>query len=193
MPNLRLSAPLLGALLLSVLLHLSLMLRAPVEKPSLNSASGPSMAIQLAPAVEKKRTPQVMQQVEKIIATQAQAPNAIPPKPKEQVIPQAPTPPAIEERLEQVVTREARFVRAPTPPQYPEKARRARQEGLVLVRAQVDELGKTQAIKIAQSSGYALLDQAALDAVTKWNFAPAQRNEKTITAWIEVPIDFKLR
>jgi len=188
------NVPLLGALLLSILLHMSLMLRTPVEKPNLPSSSGPSMAIKLAPPVEKK--PERLAQVapEEIIATQAKAPVAIKPLKKiVEVAPEPPKPKEVEQQLENVVTREAQFSSAPTPPRYPEKARKARQEGLVLVRAQVDAQGKTQAIKIAQSSGFPLLDQAALDAVAKWNFVPAKRNDKTITAWIEVPIDFKLR
>jgi len=188
------NVPLLGALLLSILLHMSLMLRTPVEKPNLPNSSGPSMAIKLAPPVEKK--PERLAQVapEEIIATQAKAPVAIKPLKKiVEVAPEPPKPKEVEQQLENVVTREAQFSSAPTPPRYPEKARKARQEGLVLVRAQVDAQGKTQAIKIAQSSGFPLLDQAALDAVAKWNFVPAKRNDKTITAWIEVPIDFKLR
>jgi len=46
---------------------------------------------------------------------------------------------------------------------------------------------------VKKSSGYDLLDQAALQAVRKWKFAPAVQNNVRIRTWGDVPIRFVLQ
>ncbi len=180
---------LICALLVSLGLHMLFFRMPAVEKQSFSSPTGQTMAIKLAPKSPNK----VMEnKIEEIVVTKADAPDTISPKKEEEEI--KPQPTELTEKLEElIVTKEAKLSTQPIPPIYPEAARRKRQEGLVLVRAQVDAQGKTRAVIVAQSSGFTLLDQAALDAVMQWNFLPATQNDKTIMAWIEVPIDFKLR
>jgi protein TonB len=75
---------------------------------------------------------------------------------------------------------------------YPPAARRLGQQGLVKVRADVDDKGTVVSEQISLSSGFAWLDNAALDAVKNARFLPAKKNGKSILASIIVPIRFKL-
>jgi protein TonB len=77
-------------------------------------------------------------------------------------------------------------------PVYPPEARKRRQEGLVILHAFLSGDGLPQRVEIAQSSGYSLLDAAALDAVRQWRFAPARLGNLALASQIEVPIRFKL-
>lgn len=75
---------------------------------------------------------------------------------------------------------------------YPPEAYRAREEGVVLVRAQIDELGNASDVKIAKRSGSRILDRAALNEVRKWKFTPAIKDGKTVASSVQVPVDYKL-
>ncbi|MDQ1315913.1 MAG: periplasmic protein TonB, partial [Pseudomonadota bacterium] len=79
------------------------------------------------------------------------------------------------------------------PPAYPAAARRRGQEGRVLVRAEVLADGRCSQAELKQGSGHQLLDQAALEAVRKWRFVPARQGDQAVTAWVDVPIAFKLK
>ncbi len=78
-------------------------------------------------------------------------------------------------------------------PEYPALARRRGYEGLVFLEVLVDRKGKVIDLKIAQSSGFTILDQAALQAVKKWLFKPAQRGPEPIEDRVKVPIRFQLQ
>lgn len=78
------------------------------------------------------------------------------------------------------------------PPVYPEIARVRGYEGIVLLSAEVLPNGRVGEIKIRKSSGYAILDQSALQAVKPWKFEPAKRAGNPFTAWVELPIKFIL-
>jgi len=75
---------------------------------------------------------------------------------------------------------------------YPPAAKRLGQQGLVKVRADVDDKGAVVSEQISLSSGFSWLDNAALDAVRNVRFLPARKNGKSILASIIVPIRFKL-
>ncbi len=77
-------------------------------------------------------------------------------------------------------------------PVYPPAARRAGEEGTVRLRILVDERGVPRDIQLAKGSGFARLDQAAIDAVRKWRFAAATNGSQAITAWTQVSITFRL-
>ena len=77
-------------------------------------------------------------------------------------------------------------------PTYPPAARRAGEEGTVRLRILVDERGVPREVQVAKGSGFARLDQAAVDAVRKWRFAAATNGSQSITAWTQVSITFKL-
>ncbi|MGP8154479.1 MAG: TonB family protein [Smithella sp.] len=78
------------------------------------------------------------------------------------------------------------------PPVYPEIARVRGYEGIVLVFAEILPNGRVGEIKIRKSSGYAILDQSAIQAVKPWRFEPAKKSGNPFTAWVELPIRFIL-
>jgi protein TonB len=86
----------------------------------------------------------------------------------------------------------ARYGQNPTP-SYPPEARRRGWEGSVLLLVEILENGRPERITIKQSSGRPILDEAALDAVGRWTFIPAQREGKPVRSLAEVPIVFVLR
>lgn len=78
------------------------------------------------------------------------------------------------------------------PPVYPPRCLRLGIEGRVKVRVLVGENGRPQEVTVGESSGESSLDQAALEAVREWRFAPAKRNGVAVRAWAIVPVEFKL-
>lgn len=80
----------------------------------------------------------------------------------------------------------------PKPP-YPDFARRLGHEGRVVIRIQVLSSGVVAAASIERSSGYAVLDEAALATIKRWRFRPAQRAGQPVDATLNVPITFKLQ
>lgn len=83
------------------------------------------------------------------------------------------------------------FAAAPPQPTYPKIARKKGLEGTATIEVMFNELGEQLALTLVKSSGFSLLDQAALDAVENWQFAaPAQRLASHYR--VRVPIRFAL-
>jgi len=61
-------------------------------------------------------------------------------------------------------------------PSYPARARRAGAEGRVVVRVAISAEGTVTALTVQESSGSALLDEAALSAARASRFSPASRD-----------------
>ncbi len=78
------------------------------------------------------------------------------------------------------------------PPRYPAASRHLGEQGRVLVRVYVDASGLPAHVELNKSSGYVRLDNAALEAVRRWRFAPARQGEQSIGAWVLVPVVFNL-
>lgn len=78
-------------------------------------------------------------------------------------------------------------------PAYPELARRRGQEGVVSIRCQIDPAGRVINAAIAQSSGFRLLDEAALKSLRQWKFSPALKDGAPIAGSVVVPVRFQLR
>ena len=78
-------------------------------------------------------------------------------------------------------------------PSYPEIARRRGIEGQVMLEIVVDEFGRVEpAIAIMES--LPLLDQAAIDAIRQWRFAPARdRDGNPVRAKVRIPLRFTLQ
>ncbi|MBI4027838.1 MAG: energy transducer TonB [Verrucomicrobia bacterium] len=79
------------------------------------------------------------------------------------------------------------------PPSYPERARRLNQEGPVLLAVRVTSAGIPDSVEVDQSSGFPLLDAAAVQAVKKWRFNPARLGVIPVNSMVVVPIEFQLR
>ncbi len=82
--------------------------------------------------------------------------------------------------------------RTRTDPIYPPASRRAGEEGMVRLRILVDERGMPREVQIAKGSGFARLDQAAIDAVRKWRFVAATNGSQSVAAWTQVAVTFRL-
>lgn len=78
------------------------------------------------------------------------------------------------------------------PPAYPELARRRGEQGRVVVKVDVSAEGSPLEVSVAQGSGFAVLDAAALGAVKQWRFVPATRGGTPVAAVAQVPIRFRL-
>ena len=84
-------------------------------------------------------------------------------------------------------------VQRQTPPVYPPRAIALRQEGTVLLDVYLHADGRPGKLRVLHSSGYPLLDTAALDSVKDWLFhAPAAKGARTDQR-VRVPVRFELR
>ncbi|NJN47545.1 MAG: energy transducer TonB [Candidatus Competibacteraceae bacterium] len=77
-------------------------------------------------------------------------------------------------------------------PRYPLVARRRGVEGRVILQVTVMTNGSAAHVKVKTGSGHAQLDRAALEAVRRWRFRPAQQGGQPISAVVDVPIVFRL-
>ncbi len=78
------------------------------------------------------------------------------------------------------------------PMPYPHSARRRGWEGEVLLRVEVSTSGKVISAHIEASSGYGILDETALQAVSNWRFRPASINGTPKADTVLVPVHFQL-
>jgi protein TonB len=79
------------------------------------------------------------------------------------------------------------------PPNYPRSARRRGHQGTVLLSVFVDSGGRVDRLKVLASSGFDVLDEAALTAVRQWRFESGRRGDTKVGMWVEVPIRFELQ
>jgi len=77
-------------------------------------------------------------------------------------------------------------------PRYPAAARRAGEQGTVMLRVLVSREGTTARVEIDKSSGSPHLDTAARETVRAWRFTPARRGAEAIESWVVVPVVFRL-
>jgi protein TonB len=78
-------------------------------------------------------------------------------------------------------------------PRYPRMAKRRGYEGTVLLEVLVNREGKVKELRIFHSSGYPVLDKAALSAVKKWVFESGKRGDESIEMWVKIPVRFQLK
>lgn len=78
-------------------------------------------------------------------------------------------------------------------PRYPRQARRRGMEGRVVLRVTVSADGSPSKITVLESSGYAILDRAAVRTFRDWRFSPAFRAGIPVISSLDVPISFRLR
>lgn len=77
-------------------------------------------------------------------------------------------------------------------PVYPTAARRRGMQGVVLLSVTVNIKGNVGKINILRSSGFRVLDMAALNSVTKWKFIPAQQGKRAVASVVQIPVRFTL-
>ena len=76
-------------------------------------------------------------------------------------------------------------------PEYTDEARRAKIQGTVVLRIEVDTRGQAQNITLRQSLGLGL-DERAIEAVRRWRFRPGYRNGKPWVTAAMVQVNFRL-
>lgn len=75
---------------------------------------------------------------------------------------------------------------------YPDRALERGLEGTVMLRLVVNEQGKTEDVRIHRSSGFPLLDSAAIRTAETFIFSPAVVGDKPTRSHIILPVEFKL-
>ena len=106
---------------------------------------------------------------------------AVPAETKTEIASPALTPPSFS----------AAYLRNP-PPRYPLAARRAGEQGTVTLRVLVTREGTPARVGVEKTSGSSHLDNAALETVRTWRFAPARQGVAPVESWVLVPVVFRL-
>jgi protein TonB len=76
-------------------------------------------------------------------------------------------------------------------PVYPEGARKARLEGVVVVEAIITSRGEVEEVHVVKSGGL-FLDASAKEAVERWKYRPATLNGRAVRVLLTVTIRFRL-
>jgi periplasmic protein TonB len=77
-------------------------------------------------------------------------------------------------------------------PDYPMAARERGQQGRVVLRVEVSALGAPLGVTVLSTSGYPLLDKAALGVINQWRFRPATQAGVAVAGAANVPFEFRL-
>jgi periplasmic protein TonB len=123
----------------------------------------------------------------------APVPHAVKPERPAHTAPKvgAPHAPAAGPNAAPSVTARAQY-RSNPKPEYPEEAKRLRQEGLVMLSVGVNAEGRVTDVSVGHSSGFPLLDQAAVQAVRRWTFDPATTLGVPVASRPAIPMRFRL-
>jgi periplasmic protein TonB len=77
-------------------------------------------------------------------------------------------------------------------PYYPPDAAARGVQGRVMLRILITAEGRVASIEVVTSTGYAMLDKAAVDAVRQWIFTPAHRAGRAIAWTTLLPVRFRV-
>ena len=97
-----------------------------------------------------------------------------------------------------VAPRQARLDALPKPkrnikPDYPKGARQRGEQGDVVLEIRVNAEGTVDDVKVATSSGFAELDEAAVKAARSAKFSPARSGRESVASTARLKLQFKLR
>lgn len=165
----------------------------PIEKPvvrktaPLLSSEAPAARTVAAPKTEPVKPVEPAPPPPVPTPTPAPAPAPTPPAP-------APAPgPALLDTPKQISSAELKQLGCRIPrPDYPPKARRLEQEGTVVVSLTIGADGAVKTARVARSSGYALLDAAALASIEAGRCQPYTTAGIPRAVEAEQPIAFNL-
>ena len=76
-------------------------------------------------------------------------------------------------------------------PTYPEAARKARMEGVVILEAIITDHGTVEEVKVLKSVN-PLLDASATRAVQSWKYKPTTLNGRAVRVYLTVTVTFNL-
>lgn len=91
-----------------------------------------------------------------------------------------------------VINEATPLYRTNPPPHYPLSAIRRGYSGTVMLHVLVNKKGEVKEVRIEHSSGYAILDKAAEEAVKSWGFEPGRQGDTPMDMWVNVPVVFNL-
>lgn len=163
-----------------------------IAPPATRSEETPKPAPRPAAPPRPAERPQPRQLVAEAPVVSAAEPVAPPPPPP---VPAIVAPAPIPEPAAPVTLDAELSVTCPdrTPPRYPTRSQLIGEEGTVILRVELDELGAVAAAQLATGSGHPRLDDAALAAVRSWHCAPARRNGRPVRAIALQPFKFILQ
>jgi protein TonB len=78
-------------------------------------------------------------------------------------------------------------------PEYPIIARKRGYQGTVILEVLIDRNGKVVDLLMAKTSGYPILDKAALTSMKNWSFEPGMVGKERTAMWVRIPIKFELK
>lgn len=81
----------------------------------------------------------------------------------------------------------------PIKPKYPDLARERGEQGAIRLKLGINAKGLVENIEILSSTGFKLLDEAAIKAVKAAKFIPAQIEGEAVFSTSEIKLEFKLR
>jgi TonB family protein len=76
--------------------------------------------------------------------------------------------------------------------EYPAMLRDAQIGGTVVVWLFIDVEGRVENSKVQTSSGYPMLDAAALNVANTMRFTPAYNRDQKVPVWVSIPITFRV-
>lgn len=136
-------------------------------------------------------------------ADSAETPPSLPspPPPEESVPPPEPPPPPPQEEsvpLPETAPKQAKIDAPPRPvksirPDYPKTARQRGEEGDVVLALSIDERGRVNRAEVAETSGFAELDDAAVRAAERARFVPAKSGRTSVSSTARITITFRLK
>lgn len=98
-----------------------------------------------------------------------------------------------EEKAPDVVIEAMPLYKINPEPEYPRMAKKRKYEGTVILSVLVNKEGLVDNLWVFETSGYNMLDNAALKAVREWIFEPGRKGSETVEQWVEVPVRFELK
>jgi periplasmic protein TonB len=77
------------------------------------------------------------------------------------------------------------------PPEYPAEAAQNGEEGAVVLVVHISPSGRAAGVDVLSSSGYVLLDRAAMEAVSRWRFLPAVKDGEPVSSDMSMQFVFE--
>jgi protein TonB len=102
-----------------------------------------------------------------------------------------PPPPEEDEVFEFFAVSEKPVIKHKEEPKYPDLARKAGIEGIVVITVTIGKDGKVESASVFKS--LPMLDEAALAAAKKCVFSPAKQRDKFVRVKMNIPFHFKLK
>jgi len=147
--------------------------------------SSPLSAPTTTPVTERSKT------VADLIATAQTSPPPARPRPAEPT--QAESPSAMQQPANLPSRASAPTCTHNPPPTYPGIALRKGWEGDVRLQALITPNGQVGAVTVEQSSGFPVLDAAAIEAVQDWRFTPDSASGDGDDRPVAIPVQFRIR